>query len=101
LVIVHSEQVFVTAFFARYLLTNSLEGASVGSNFTIGWPIPTLGRAIIVCEGISPKAYPETAEIIAANAEYLKVEAIVSKFEREATAKKKDLQFGDQPYICR
>jgi hypothetical protein len=72
--IVHSVQVFVTAFFSNFLFTNSSDGASVGC-CGIGSPNPIP----IVCEGIAPIANPAAAEKKADTAAYRKNEAITFK----------------------
>jgi hypothetical protein len=71
--IVHSVQVFVSAFFSNFLFANSSDGASVGCNGCIGSPNP------IVCEGIAPTAKPAAAEKKADTATYRKNEAITFK----------------------
>lgn len=66
----------MTAFFSKFFFTNSNDGPAVGNISKIGKPIPT------VCEGISPKTYPDTIETMAAKAEYVGIDTIFADLAR-------------------
>lgn len=93
---VHSEQTFVTAFFANRAFTNSTFGASVGCANN-GVPKPAM-----VCEGIEPSAEAVAAVMNAAPAANREKEGMFSNGQSEESQRPKSFtqDTEGQSYIC-